>query len=39
MLRFSTPEQIGTMAVYLCSDDAATISGAALSIDGAWTAQ
>jgi 3-hydroxybutyrate dehydrogenase len=39
MLRFSTPEQIGAMALYLCSDEAATISGAALSIDGAWTAQ
>jgi 3-hydroxybutyrate dehydrogenase len=39
MLRFSSPEQIGALAVYLCSDAAATITGAARSIDGGWTAQ
>ena len=39
MLRFSTPEEIGAMAVYLCDAAAATITGAALSIDGGWTAQ
>src|SRR5262245_29783705 len=39
MLRFTSPEQIGAMAIYLCSDDAATITGAALSIDGGWVAQ
>jgi 3-hydroxybutyrate dehydrogenase len=39
MLRFSTPEQIGALAVFLCGDDAATITGAPLSIDGGWTAQ
>ncbi len=38
MLAFSTPEQIGAMCVYLCSDAACTITGAALSIDGGWTA-
>jgi NAD(P)-dependent dehydrogenase (short-subunit alcohol dehydrogenase family) len=27
------------MAVFLCSDEAETITGAALSIDGGWTAQ
>jgi 3-hydroxybutyrate dehydrogenase len=39
MLRFTLPEQIGALAVYLCGDGAATISGAELSIDGGWTAQ
>jgi len=39
MLRFTTPEQIGSLAVFLCDEGAATITGAALSIDGGWTAQ
>ena len=39
MLRFSTPEGIGALAVFLCSDAADTITGAPLSIDGGWTAQ
>ncbi len=38
MLQFTRPEQIGAMAVFLCSEAAATITGAALSIDGGWTA-
>lgn len=38
MHQFTTPEAIGAMAVYLCSDAARTITGAALSIDGGWTA-
>jgi 3-hydroxybutyrate dehydrogenase len=36
---FVTPEQIGALAVFLCSEGAAQIRGAALSIDGGWTAQ
>ena len=36
---FVTPEQIAALAVFLCSDAAAQIRGAALSIDGGWTAQ
>jgi len=36
---FVTPEQIGALALFLCSDAAAQIRGAALSIDGGWTAQ
>jgi 3-hydroxybutyrate dehydrogenase len=36
---FVTPEQIGALAVFLCSPAAAQIRGAALSIDGGWTAQ
>jgi 3-hydroxybutyrate dehydrogenase len=39
MLNFTTPEQIGALAVFLCSDSASTITGAALSIDGGWVAQ
>lgn len=39
MAEFSTPEQIGALAVFLCSDGAKTITGAPLSIDGGWVAQ
>jgi 3-hydroxybutyrate dehydrogenase len=39
MLQFSTPEQIGSLAAFLCGDSAATMTGAALSVDGGWTAQ
>ncbi|MEZ5653972.1 MAG: 3-hydroxybutyrate dehydrogenase [Burkholderiaceae bacterium] len=38
-LAFVTPEQIGALTCYLCSDAAAQIRGASLSIDGGWTAQ
>ncbi|MDD3019663.1 MAG: 3-hydroxybutyrate dehydrogenase [Alphaproteobacteria bacterium] len=37
--RFTTPEEIGALAVYLCSEAARGVNGAHLSIDGAWTAQ
>ena len=36
---FVTPEQIGAFTVFLCTEQAAQIRGAALSIDGGWTAQ
>src|SRR5262245_7093174 len=36
---FARPEQIGSGAVFLCSDAAAQIRGIALPVDGAWTAQ
>ena len=36
---FVTPEQIGELALYLCSPAAAQITGHALAIDGGWTAQ
>jgi len=38
MTQFTTPEQIGAMAVFLCSNAAATITGASLPMDGGWTA-
>ncbi len=38
MAAFSTPEGIGALAVFLCSDAAATITGSPFSIDGGWTA-
>lgn len=38
-LQFVTPEQLGEMAVFLCSDAASNIKGAALNIDGGWLAQ
>jgi 3-hydroxybutyrate dehydrogenase len=36
--RFSSVEEIGAMAVYLCSDLASNVTGANFSIDGGWTA-
>ncbi len=36
---FVTPEQVAALTVFLCSEDAAQIRGAALSIDGGWVAQ
>ena len=39
MARFTTPEQIGALAVFLCSEAAATLTGASLPIDGGWTAR
>ncbi|HKU86798.1 MAG TPA: 3-hydroxybutyrate dehydrogenase [Casimicrobiaceae bacterium] len=36
---FATPDQIGALAVFLCSDAAAQIRGVALPIDGGWLAQ
>jgi 3-hydroxybutyrate dehydrogenase len=36
--QFVTPEQVAALAVFLCRDEAASITGANLSIDGGWTA-
>lgn len=36
---FTTPEDLGATAVYLCSDAAAQMTGSTLTLDGGWTAQ
>jgi 3-hydroxybutyrate dehydrogenase len=36
---FATPEQMGALCVFLCSDAAAQIRGVALPVDGGWLAQ
>jgi 3-hydroxybutyrate dehydrogenase len=38
-LEFATPEQIGELAVFLCSPAADQIRGAAINVDGGWVAQ
>lgn len=35
---FATPEQIGGVAVFLCSEAATQITGTEISVDGGWTA-
>ncbi|PRD43891.1 3-hydroxybutyrate dehydrogenase [Phyllobacterium phragmitis] len=37
--QFVTTEQIGALAAFLCTDNAAQINGTALSVDGGWTAE
>ncbi|MBI2714422.1 MAG: 3-hydroxybutyrate dehydrogenase [Rhizobiales bacterium] len=39
MHQFTRPESVGALAVFLCGDAAASITGAAYSIDGGWVAQ
>lgn len=36
---FVTPEQLGALAVFLCSDAASQVRGVAWNMDGGWTAQ
>ena len=36
--RFVTPEEVAALALFLCRDDAGSITGANLSMDGGWTA-
>jgi 3-hydroxybutyrate dehydrogenase len=36
--RFATVEELGALALFLCTDAAASITGAALPVDGGWTA-
>ena len=38
-LQFTTPQQLGELAVFLCSDAAANVRGQAWAVDGGWTAQ
>ncbi|MBB5192988.1 3-hydroxybutyrate dehydrogenase [Silvimonas terrae] len=36
---FVTPQQLGELALFLCSDAAVQVRGAAWAMDGGWTAQ
>lgn len=36
---FVTVDQLGSLALFLCSDDAASMTGASLPVDGGWVAQ
>lgn len=36
---FVTPEQLGELALFLCSDSAVNVRGAAWNMDGGWVAQ
>jgi 3-hydroxybutyrate dehydrogenase len=36
--QFVTPEQVAAIALFLCRDEAANITGANISVDGGWTA-
>jgi len=36
--RFVEVEEVGALAVFLCSEAGKSVTGAALSMDGGWTA-
>ena len=38
-LQFTTPEQLGELAVFLCSEAAVNVRGVAWNVDGGWVAQ
>lgn len=38
-LEFTTPEQLGALATFLCSDAAAQLNGVPLPVDGGWLAR
>ncbi|HEX3416356.1 MAG TPA: 3-hydroxybutyrate dehydrogenase [Stellaceae bacterium] len=38
-LEFTTPEQLGALAVFLCSDAASQLNGVPLPVDGGWLAR
>ena len=37
--KFVQPEEVASLALYLCREEAASVTGANLSMDGGWTAQ
>jgi 3-hydroxybutyrate dehydrogenase len=38
-LQFTSPEELGQLAVFLCSAGANNVRGAAWNMDGGWVAQ
>ncbi|WP_313110888.1 SDR family oxidoreductase, partial [Stutzerimonas nitrititolerans] len=38
-LEFVTPEQLGELALFLCSDAGRQVRGASWNMDGGWAAQ
>ncbi|HET7281196.1 MAG TPA: SDR family oxidoreductase, partial [Sphingomicrobium sp.] len=36
--RFVTPEEVAALSLFLCREEAKSITGANLSMDGGWTA-
>ncbi len=38
-LQFTTPEQLGELALFLCGPAANNVRGVAWAVDGGWTAQ
>ena len=38
-LQFTTPEELGELAVFFCSPAGNNVRGVAWQMDGAWTAQ
>ncbi len=38
-LRFTTPDELGALAVFFCSDSAQNVTGVAWNMDGGWVAQ
>jgi 3-hydroxybutyrate dehydrogenase len=38
-MQFTTPEELGALAVFFCSDAAMNVRGVAWNMDGGWAAQ